>query len=112
MKKSPQDQVKERFDDKAKLVAAVKKLAKGDLWADRLNEDKGLDHVSNRKLLRLHDVLSTVKSEFGSREKLIDQLLAAENRSKDADYRTRFESWPTPRLLDAYRQAAKKTAQA
>ena len=95
-----------QFDDKAGLVAAVKKLAKGDLWVDRLNEDKGLEHVSNQKLLRLHDVLTTVKSEFGSREKLIDQLLAAENRSKDEDYRKRFEAWPTPRLLDSYRRHA------
>ncbi len=103
MKKSPQQTVAERFEDKAGLVAALKKLAKDDLWVDRLNEDKGLDRVSNRKLLRLHDALTAVKSEFGSRAKLIDAILAAENRSKDADYRTRFESWPTPRLLDKLR---------
>jgi hypothetical protein len=103
MQKSPLQQVKDRFTDKDGLVSAVKELAKGDLWADRLNEDKGLELVSNKKLLHLHEVLSAVKSEFGSREKLIAAILERENRGKDEGYKARFESWSTPRLLDHYR---------
>ena len=65
MKASPLTVAKQRFDitdkdpaearkkAKAKLVAEVEKLAKGDLWIDRTNDDKGLEHVSNAKLLRL-----------------------------------------------------------
>lgn len=107
MKKTPLQQVKERFKDKEALVAAVQKLAGDDLWLDRASEDKGLPHVSNAKLLRLHDILSAVKSELGSREALIAAIADLEKRSKDEDYRSRYASWPTPRLWDRY-QAAKK----
>jgi hypothetical protein len=103
MKKSPLTVVKERFSDKAGLVDAVKKLATDDLWADRLNEQKGLELISNKKLLHLHDVLSAVKKEFGSRDKLIDAIITREKRDKDAEYRSRFASWPTPKLFDHYR---------
>lgn len=110
MKKSPLQIVKEKFNDKAGLVAAVKALATDDLFVDRTNDEKGLEHVSNAKLLHLHEVLSTVKSEFGSRAKLIDGILAAEKRTKDTDYRTRFERWPTPRLLEYYRAGQKRAS--
>ena len=111
MKSSPLAQVKERFNDKAGLVAAVKELAQGDLWIDRVDEDKGLDSVSNKKLLHLHSVLSSVKSEFGSREKLIGAILEAEKRSKDEGYKTRLERLSTPRLVDQL-AAARKRAKA
>ena len=54
--KSPLNLVKERFGDKASLVAAVEKLATDDLWLDRVSEDKGLKRVSKAKLLHLHEV--------------------------------------------------------
>ena len=107
-KKSPLAQVKERFTDKAGLIKAVEALATGDLWLDRTNADKGLAHVSNAKLLRLHATLSTVQKEFGSRAGLITAILAAEKRSKDEGYKARLEAYPTPRLLDAQRAAAKR----
>jgi hypothetical protein len=107
MKSSPLAQVKERFTDKAGLVKAVEALATEDLWIGRVNEDKGLACVSNRKLLHLHAVLSEVKSKHGSRAGLIDALLKAEKREKDAGYKLRLEKWPTPRLLDALRSAQK-----
>lgn len=102
--KGPLALVKERFNDKAGLVAAVKELAQGDLWIDRVDEDKGLDSVSNAKLLRLHDVLSGVKSEFGSRAKLIASIMESDKR-KDEGYRTRLERLSTPRLMDELRAA-------
>jgi hypothetical protein len=103
MKKAPLVEVRERFGDKSKLVQAVQDLTKGGLWLDRLNDDKGLALVSNRKLLHLHGVLSEVKSQFGSREKLIDAILERDKRAGDAGYRSRLERYATPRLLDHYR---------
>jgi hypothetical protein len=112
MTQSPLQIVKERFKDKAGLVSAVQALATDDLWNDRrLDTDKGLDSVSNKKLLHLHDVLSRVQKEFGSRAKLIDALATAQGRAKDADYKKGLERHSTPRLLERYtvaQRAAKR----
>ncbi len=110
MKSSPLTQVKERFTDKAGLVKALESLTTADLWLGRINEDKGLDCVSNRKLLHLHDLLTEVKSKFGSRAGLIDAIRKADKREKDDGYRTHLEKWPTPRLLDAVRARAKNAS--
>ena len=112
MPKSPIALVKERFTNKEGLVAAVKALATEELWnAERLNQDKGLDHVSNKKLLHLHEVLSQVKKEHGSRAKLIEAIVAAEARGKDKDYRAGLEQKTTPTLYTIY-VAGKKRSKA
>ena len=107
MSKSPLSILKERFGDdpkkaKEKLVAAVKKVAGKDLWLDRLNEKKGLEHVSNRKLLHLEQVLEAVSKAFGSRDKLIGEIAKAQGRAKDEDYMTRLGEETTPSLWDRY----------
>lgn len=110
--KSPIGIVKERFGDKAKLVEAIKALATEDLWLGRTNADrggsKGLEHVSNAKLLRLHETFTVVKSKFGTRAKLIDEILTTMVRSKDAGMKKRLEQYPIPRLYDLYRSSAKR----
>ena len=106
--KSPLALVKERFTDKAGLVKAVKELATEELWVDRLDSDKGLDSVSNQKLLRLHTLLSEVKQKFGSRAKLVDAVLEQEKRAKDDGYKTRLSRLSTPRLFDQYKAGAKR----
>ena len=108
--KNPLALVKEKFGDKAKLVAAVEKFTGDDLWVARTNKDKGLAHVSNAKLLRLHATFSEVKEKFGTREKLIDAILEQMKRTKDAGMRQRLVAWPVPRLYDAYKSAAKRLA--
>jgi hypothetical protein len=108
--KNPLALVKEQFGDKAKLVAAVEKFTGDDLWVARTNKDKGLAHVSNAKLLRLHATFTEVKEKFGTREKLIDAILEQQKRTKDAGLRQRLSLWPVPRLYDAYKSAAKRAA--
>jgi hypothetical protein len=105
--KAPLSSVKERFKDKATLVKAVQGLMTDELWLDRMNADKGLDSVSNRKLLHLHDVLSEVKADFGSRAKLIDAIADALKRGKDADYKQSLQRHPTPRLYEMFRSSRK-----
>ena len=105
MKASPLAEVKDRFGSKEKLVDAVRELAGEELFVDRVNEDKGLERVSNKKLLHLHAILTEVKGKFGSRAKLVDAILEAEGR-KDQGYRERLERWPTPRLWDWYKSVA------
>jgi hypothetical protein len=106
--KTPLALVKETFGDKSKLVQAVEKFTGEDLWVSRTNEDKGLAHVSNAKLLRLHATFSQVKEKFGTRDKLIEAILDLEGRSKDAGLRQRLSMWPVPRLFDTYKSATKR----
>lgn len=109
---TPLNTVKERFESKEKLVAAVEKLMTEDLWVPRLSSDrggnKGVSQISNAKLLRLHDALSTAKDQFGTRAKLIDAILELDKRTKDAGYRTRLEAYPVPRLLDMHQSSARR----
>jgi hypothetical protein len=112
MSKSPVATVKDKFGDKAKLAAAVAAFAKSDLWIDRTNKNKGLERVSNAKLLRLHAILSEVKERFGSRAKLIVAICELDKRSKDAGYQKRLEAYPVPRLYDAWRVAARRAGEA
>lgn len=110
MKASPLTKVKERWKSKEELVAAVKKLATDALFLDRTNEGKGLERVSNQKLLRLHAILTEVSEKFGSRAKLIDAITELEKRVKDQGYRERLSRWSTPRLMDWYRATKKRVA--
>ena len=110
MPKSPLATVAERFKNKDALIEAVKGLATDDLWIDRVNDDKGLPRISNRKLLHLYDVLSQVKKDHGSRAKLIDAIVENEKRGKDAGYRTHLEGRSTPALLATYKLSVKRTA--
>jgi hypothetical protein len=112
MANTPLQIVKDKFKDKAGLITAVKGLMSDELWLDRLNADKGLDSVSNAKLLRLHAVLSEVKKQFGSRAKLVDAVLGQAKRVKDADFKATLQRLPTPRLLEILKVAerAKKRA--
>ena len=113
---TPLAKVKERFENKEKLVAAVKELMTEDLWVARLSSDRGgskdISHVSNAKLLRLYDTLSEVKEKFGTRAKLIDAVLETEKRAKDEGYKKRLEAYPVPRLYDHYKSVARKSAKA
>ncbi len=109
---TPLNTVKERFESKEKLVAAVEELMTDELWVPRLSSDRGgkrgIKHVSNAKLLRLHATLSEVKEKSGSRAKLIDAVPEVENRGKDAGYKTRLEAYPVPRLYDQYKSSARR----
>src|SRR5580658_9212804 len=103
--RTPLAVVKDKFGDKKKLV---EKLTGEALWVSRTNKDKGLAHVSNAKLLRLHATFTKVKEKFGTREKLIDAILELEKRTKDSEYKTKLSEWPVPRLFDAYQSLAKR----
>ncbi len=112
MTKTPHAVMTASFESKDKLVEAVQKLATKDLWLDRVSEVKGLARVSNAKLLRLHALLTQVKKEFGSRDKLIGAILALEKRTKDAGYKTRLEGYPLPRLVDLHAAASRRAKRA
>jgi hypothetical protein len=115
MSATPLSIVKDRFESKEKLVAAVEKLASKELWLGRVNDVKGFARVSNRKLVRLHDLIEDAKKRFGSRDKLIQSIADLARRPKDKDWATSLGSYPLPQLLDMHRsldRAAKRRAAA
>ena len=115
MKKTPVSQVKERFESKDKLVAAVQSLATSDLWLDKVSSAKGLGRVSNAKLVRLHEVLTDAKKRFGSRDKLIASIVEINKRGKDKGFATKLAAYPLPQLLDLHassERASKRAAAA
>ena len=112
MKKTPVSQVKERFESKDKLVAAVQKLATSDLWLDKVSSGKGLGRVSNAKLVRLHDVLTDAKKRFGSRDKLIASIVEINKRSKDKGFATKLAAYPLPQLLDLHASSERASKRA
>src|SRR5262249_2001878 len=59
-----------------------------------------LKKASNRQLLRLSRATQTMKDKFGSRDKLIAAIGAANHKSKDKDYLAKLDSYSLPQLLD------------
>jgi hypothetical protein len=111
--KNPLAAIKAKFESKAKLVSELEKIAKDDdLWVSRLNANKGLAHVSNAKLLKLHATFAAVKEKFGTRAKLIDAIAEFDKRAKDDGYKARLGAYPVPRLWDMYKAAAKRSGAA
>src|SRR3954462_10644710 len=105
--KSPLEEVNDKFGGKDKLVEKLVGLLESDEPKEELR--KRLLAVANRKLLRLHGVASLVKEKYGSREKLLEQLATSTGRAKDKDYKTRLESFTTPRLVDAVKVAERRS---
>jgi hypothetical protein len=83
----------------AKTLAAV--LARGDEDTDALAAR--LKTASNQQLLHLASVTATVKKKWGSRDKLIEAIGAAQHKSKDKDYLAKLETMSLPRLVDLAR---------
>lgn len=107
--KNPLATIKDKFGDKAKLVAEIETLSKDDgLWVSRVNENKGLAHVSNAKLLKLQATFAAVKDKFGTRAAMIDAICEIEKRAKDEGFKARLTAYPVPRLWDMYKSASKR----
>ena len=108
--KSPLEEVNDKFGGKDKLVEKLVGLLESDEPKEELR--KRLLAVANKKLLRLHTIASLVKEKYGSREKLLEQLATSTGRAKDKDYKTRLETFTTPRLVDAAKVAERRSKSA
>src|SRR5204862_5510696 len=71
---------------------------------------KRLLGVANSKLIRLHDVASTVKSKHGGHDKLADSTASALGRAKDKDYVAKLGDFSDARLLDVLGAATRRGA--
>jgi hypothetical protein len=87
----------------AKTIAPA--LARADEDADAIAAR--LRTASNRQLLRLAAAAQTVQQKWGTREKLIEAIGAAQKKSKDQDYLARLDSYSLPRLVELATHAAR-----
>jgi|GEM_PF-1761134 hypothetical protein len=106
--------VKEKFGSKENLVKELKKIFDGtDIFIDKINKEKGLERVSNAKLLRLYEMAQEVKEKFGSRKALIEKYLEIAGVKNKDQLKEKLSGFTIGRLLDIYRRAirnAEKTS--
>jgi len=109
-KKTPLARQKDEHESKEKLVDRVISVLGSITPSD---EDKEalkarLLAASNKKLLRLHEAGSEIKSKYGSLDKLAEAVGAALGRAKDAPYIDKLKSYAPARLLDLMKAAGKR----
>jgi hypothetical protein len=110
--KSPFGRTKAEHESKEKLVDKLVGLLGNISGGDESKDDlkARLLAASNKKLLRLLEVGSEIKSKFGSVEKAAEALAKTLGRTKDADYVKKLKTYAPARLLDLYRAAEKRVA--
>ena len=105
---TPSVKVKDQFGSKENLLKEVKKLfEKTDFFPDRLNPEKGLERVSNRKLLRLHAMATELKDKFGSRKSMIEEYVKLAGQANVAAMKEKLAEMTLGKLVDLYRRAEK-----
>jgi hypothetical protein len=105
----PAVRVKAKFGSKESLIKEVKKIFdKADIFIDKLNKNKGLERVSNRKLLRLYEMAAEVKEKFGNRKALIDEYVKLASKENVQNISEKLSSFTIGKLLDLYHQAARR----
>jgi hypothetical protein len=109
-KKSPLARQKDEHESKEKLVDRVITVL-GSITKSEEDKDTvkaRLLAASNKKLIRLHEVGSEIKSKYGSIEKLAEAVGAALGRAKDAPYVEKLKALTPARLLDMVKAAEKR----
>ncbi len=104
MKKTPMQQVKDNFGDRASLVAELAKLV------DKQHGDSSTDDVksrlmglSNAKLLRLYRVEQVVREGYGDRAKLEAAIVDARVKAgatADDDFKVKLATYTKAQLVD------------
>ncbi|MEC9443293.1 MAG: hypothetical protein VYE40_19540 [Myxococcota bacterium] len=103
-KLSPLQRVRSEHGSKAKLAEKV--LGFLAVPADEEKEDfeARVKTLSNAKLIRLFDAHQRVEKEFGSRDELINKIVAAKFTGGNEPYKAKISTFTEPRLLDLARQ--------
>lgn len=105
-KLTPVQEVKQRFGSKEELARQL--LANVERPGEISDEDfqRKIKTASNRQLLRMHEVHDTLSKRFGSKEKLVDALVAKRFPKGNEPYRTKLLGLRPAQLLDLFRRAA------
>lgn len=104
---TPLHTVKTEFGSKEALVGKLMPLLDRHADEDESEFKDRLLRVSNRKLLGLWKREQTLRADHGSRETLVDTVVAL--RKGDADLRRKLLGASTGRLLDQHRALARKS---
>lgn len=106
MKKSPLQQVRDEFGSKEAL--AEKLIPVLDRREEESDEDfsNRIKTASNKQLLRLWRVEERVKSDFGTRDSLLDKIVDLKFGNANAGYRTKLDGYTNARLVDVHRGLA------
>ena len=105
MKKTPKDEVKDRFETKEALVDELMGLLESDEDEPRDEWKARLLKAPSSKLLRLHRRGTEVQERFGGRGELLDALCALKfaGRQVEEGWRAKAAGWSDGRLLDLHR---------
>ena len=114
MKKSPYAIVKERFGAKENLIKTLLPLLEK-TYADETKDEfkERITRLSNRKLLRLHELHTVTMKEFGgSKQKLVSSILEMRqppnSKKVDQDFNDKLMSFSLTRLVDMHTSLKKK----
>ena len=103
VKETPLAKVKRLHGSKEKLVNSLAGALARDSDESESELAERLRSVSNKKLLRLADGLSTLTEKYGGKDGLVDALSSARGKAKDQDYKDKLHTYSIPRLLDLAR---------
>ena len=95
-------EVKERFGSKDELANKLIPLLERPEDLDQDEFELSIRSASNKQLLRLHAVHETVKRRFGSKEGLVDTIVAHKFPKGNQPYRDKLMKVRATRLLDLY----------
>ncbi len=102
---SPVQQMRADHKTKAELADKVLALLTQPEDEDREAFEHRIRTMSNTKLMRLLKAYQTLSTKYGTRDELINKIVAAQFPSDHAGYRTKISGYTVPRLLDLARQA-------
>jgi|AP45_3_1055517.scaffolds.fasta_scaffold43699_2 hypothetical protein len=103
-KLSPLQRVRSEHGSKAKLAEKVLGFLAVPADEEKEEFDARIQTLSNAKLLRLFDAHQRIEKEHGSRDELIDKIVAAKFTGGNAPYKAKISTFTEPRLLDLARQ--------
>ena len=110
MKLSPLAEVKEKFGSRDELIKVVMgKIERPDGMSDAAFEKK-VRTISNRKLLKLNAAHEDMMKRFGSKDALVDAIIAIECPKKvDTVRRAHLMTLRIAQLLDRHKGLVKKS---
>lgn len=110
-KLSPVAEVKEKFGSKEALAQLVLKHVECPEGLSKEDFERKIRTISNRKLLKLHAVHEEVTKRFGSKDGLVDAIIAVVCKGKvDTVYKAKLQTLREAQLLDLHKSVSKKTA--